>query len=132
MQSEFSWWVEELGGGRNKAVTGSTQEGGGKRRLAWRVGDACAMNQLSKYGLCSSLQHTHPLPLQSAWILPLLQVHLSLLLSHIYYSNLSTQYVFLSAYQSLMSVAEMCTGTFWGRWVYPWSSQSLSLNPNRM
>lgn len=57
-----------------------------RRRLAW---DACAMNQLSKYGPCSSSQHTHPFPVQSGWA-SLLPVYLSLLLSHVYYSTLLT------------------------------------------
>ncbi len=61
MWNELSWWVEEQGRGRNSAVTGFTLGGGGRRRLAWRAGDACAMNQLSKYGPCSSSQYTHPL-----------------------------------------------------------------------
>lgn len=89
MWSELSWWVEEQGRGRNRAVTGSTW-GGGRRRLVWRAGDACAMNQLSKYGPCSSQQHTHPLPVQSGWTSPLLPVYLSLFLSHVYCSTLLT------------------------------------------
>lgn len=84
--------------------------GGGRRRLGQRAGDACAMNQLSKYGPCSSSQHTHPLPVQSGWKS---LVHLLFLLAHIYYSTLLTvmeeapqvnrshiltaQYVFFSA-----------------------------------
>lgn len=62
--------VEELGNGRNGALTGSTLGGGGRRRLVWRAGDACAMNQLSKYGPCSSSQHARPLPAQSGWTSP--------------------------------------------------------------
>lgn len=83
--------VKELGNGRNRAVTGSTLGGGGKRRLVWRAGDACAMNQLSKYGPCSSSQHAHPLPVQSGWTSPpLLPVYLPLLLPHAYHSTLLT------------------------------------------
>lgn len=103
MWSELFWWVEELGRGRNSAVTGSTLGGGGRRRLAWRAGDACAMNQLSKYGPCFSLQYIHPVLVRSGWT-SLLPVYL--LLSLPYYSTLltvmeealpTTQYVFLSA-----------------------------------
>lgn len=65
MWSELSMWVEERRRRRNRAVTGSTWGGGGcRRRLGWRAVDACTMNQLSKYGPCSSSQHTHPLPAQ--------------------------------------------------------------------
>lgn len=87
MWSELSWWVEEKGRGRNRAVTGSTS-GEGRRRLAWRAGNACTVNQLSKYGPCSSSQHTHPLPVQRGWTSTLLPVYLSPLLSHVYYSTL--------------------------------------------
>lgn len=81
MWSELSWWVDE----RNRVVTEEEEAGGGWRK----AGDACAMNQLSKYGPCSSLQHTHPLPVQSGWT-SLLLVYILLLLTQIYYSTLLT------------------------------------------
>lgn len=141
MWSELSWWVEEQGRGRNGAVPSSTWEGG-RRRLAWRAGDACAMNQLSKYGPCCSLQHTHPLPAQSGWTSPLPPVYLLLLLSHVHnYTLLSAMEEacqvkvshILTAPHVLLSAtgcSSMHINTF-RTWAHTCSSQSLSLDAHR-